>query len=471
MRFKTAWLPVFLMCALCYASRTSAQTGMFFDEFGASIKATAMGQAFTAVADDYSAAYYNPAGLAQSCNIFEGTAGYIYGKPEVFARYPDYPTLNISGQPSSHGLLMGLVTSLDLDKVVRVFPWFRRFSFGLVFWANLPEFGQYYAGPSAIKPHFLRHDLRFMALSIAASLGFEITPWLSVGAGIIPSMDSHSDQDVFQAINKMNASDPVLGLRLSIHQTARAFAVPVLGILIKPPVAALQDKLALGVSFRDRNEVHHGKGIIRQHIGSEYKDGEPMPTALHYPDHFNMNLVSFIPLQVTVGVCAKPVKGLTLAYDMTFKKYSSYHTYLELLPDPPWHDTYTHRFGVEYGFDPEFASGFLQRIQEISLRAGYYFEPTPTKDFEPTPPLPNNNIYDADQDVYSAGLSVTLGDKKGGEHVFEMFFQYHHFHSRSRYAYIDSIYAFINHLDRTGYMPVDIGGDVWALGGSYTLRF
>jgi len=445
---------------------------MFFDEFGAGFKAPAMGQAFTGVADDYSAAYYNPAGLTQIKGIFEGTAGYIYGKPHVYARYPNDPTLDISGQPSSHGAFVGIASSLDLDKVVRVFPWFRRVSFGVVTWVNLPEFGQYYAGPSAIKPHFLRHDLRFQALSISASLAFEITPWLSVGAGIIPSMDSNSDQDVFQAINRMTAVDPVLGLRLSIHQTARAFAVPVFGILIRPPVSSLQDRLSLGVSFRGRNEAHPGKGIIRQHVGFEDAHGEPIPIiAFPYPDHFNMNLVTFVPLQITVGVGVKPVKGLTLAYDMTFKKFSSYHTYLELLPDPPWHDTYTHRFGVEYGFAPGFRSRFLKRIREICLRAGYYFEPTPVEEFDPTPNLPNNNIYDSDQDVYSAGLSITLGSKKGGEHVFELFYQHHHFHKRSRYAYIDNIYAFMNRLDRTGYMQVDIGGYVWAVGGSYTLRF
>lgn len=469
MRVKIGRLPAFLLCTLCCVSRASAQTGIFFDEFGASIKATAMGQAFTAVADDYSAAYYNPAGLTQTRGIFEGTAGYMYGNPQVSARYPEYPTLDISEQPSSRGLLVGIATSLDLEKIVRVFPWFRRFAFGMVLWANLPEFTHYYAGPVAIKPHFLRHELRFQGLSIAASLGFEITSWLSVGAGIIPSMDSHSEQDAFQALNKMD--DVVKGLRLSIHQTARAFAVPVLGILIRPPAETLRDKLALGVSFRGRNESHHGKGIIRQYIGFEYDDGEPMPLAFPYPDHFNLNLVTFVPAQLTVGVEASPVEGLTLAYDMTYKRYASYHTYLELPPDPPWHDTYTHRFGVEYGLNPAFDSRFLRRIHEICLRAGYYFEPTPVEDFEPGLHSPNNNIYDSDQDVYSAGLSLTLGDKKGREHVFEIFYQHHHFRSHSRYAYIDTVYAFMNHLDRAGYMPVDIGGYVWAIGGSYTLRF
>jgi len=457
------------MTALLCASSASAQTGIFFDEYGAGLKATAMGQAFTAVADDYSAAYYNPAGLTQINGIVEATAGYIYGNPSVWARYPDYPSMNFHGQPSSRGAIIGLASSLDLEKIVRVFPWFKRFSLGMVFWANLPEFGQYYAGPSAIRPHFLRHDRNFQALSIAVSLGFEITQWLSVGAGIIPSMDSYSDQDVFQALNRMN--DVVKGLRLSIHQTAKVVVVPVLGVLIKPPMERFRDKLALGATFRGRNETHHGKGIIRQHIGFEDENGAPLPVAIPYPDHFNMNLISFVPLQVTAGVVLRPVKGLSLAYDMTYKRYSSYHTYLELTPVPPWHDTYTHRVGVEYAFHPGFTSRFVRLIHRICLRAGYYFEPTPVEEFDPSPQIPNNNIFDSDQDVASAGLCITLKGKKRGEHDFQFFFQYHRFRDRSRYVYIDSIYALMNGLDKTGYLEVNTGGDVWALGGSYTLRF
>jgi len=71
-------------------------------------KAAGMGGAFVSVTGDAASAYYNPAGLVQTKDIFQGTAGYIYAKPEVFARYPDYPTLASSGQPSSRGLLVGI---------------------------------------------------------------------------------------------------------------------------------------------------------------------------------------------------------------------------------------------------------------------------------------------------------------------------------------------------------------------------
>jgi len=470
MRLKTIRVLLLPLAVLCAFGRASAQTGMFFDEFGAGFKSASMGQAFTAVADDHSAAYYNPAGLTQTEKIFEFTAGYIYAKPRLTADYPENPSLNLSDQTSSHGLYLGIASNLDFSETIRVYPWFRRFAFGFILWANIPEFGQYHSGPTAIKPHFLRHDMSFQALSISISAAVEITRWLSLGGGVIPSVTSAAEEDVFQAVNKINEDDPVRGLRLSIHQTATVFVVPILGILIRPPVEGVMDRVAIGVCYRGKNEQNHGKGVIRQDIGTEDEYGEPLPVALPYPDHYNINLVSYIPWQLTGGISAKPLEGLTLAYDMTFKRYSEYRTYLELPPDPPFQDTYTHRFGAEYAFDPGFTSGFGRKIRRIGLRGGYYYEPTPVQEWEPSEQEPNNNIYGSDQDVFSAGLSLILGRQKG-EHEFEMYFRYHHFRGLSRYAYFDPVYAFMSGLEDPGYKQVDIGGYVWAIGVSYTLRF
>jgi len=67
-----------IAAVLLCTGKAHAQTGQFLDEFGASCKAVAMGQAFTAVADDFSAAYYNPAGLTQIKTPMALTIGYYY---------------------------------------------------------------------------------------------------------------------------------------------------------------------------------------------------------------------------------------------------------------------------------------------------------------------------------------------------------------------------------------------------------
>ena len=74
-----------IVSILLFTCQAHAQTGQFLDDFGASPKSIGMGQAFTAVADDFSAAYYNPAGLSQIKNSFEFTLGYFYAKPKASA--------------------------------------------------------------------------------------------------------------------------------------------------------------------------------------------------------------------------------------------------------------------------------------------------------------------------------------------------------------------------------------------------
>ncbi len=453
---------LFLM--LGWATTATAQTGFFFDEFGASYKAAAMGQAFTAVADDYSAAYYNPAGLTQIKGIFEGTIGYIYAAPRVKASFLDHALPDINGQPSSRGMFTGIASSLDFKDTVRVAPWFRRFAFGLVVWSNLPEINQYHAGPVASRPHFLRHDMRFQLLSMVVSAGFEVTEWLSIGVGMIPSVDSVAEQDAFAAINYRE--DVVKGLRLSIHQVAKLFTVPVCGILVRPPLAGLKDRLSVGVCYRGNNKAHHGKGVLNQTIGTENEFGEPDPGGFFYPLHFTINLVSFAPEQVTIGIAGTPIRWLTLACDFTWKHWSEYQTYLEQSPNPPFDNTLTYRFGVDYGFEPCFRSRFLRNIRKISLRAGYYYEPTPV-----TSGSGPDNIFDSDQHVFSGGVCVTWTGTTM-RHYLEVFYQYHHFQDRFRLAFVDPLLAYVNHLTPPSqYSPVEFGGRVWALGASYSIRF
>ena len=477
---------------LCLPAAAGAQTGLFFDEFGAGPKATAMGQAFTAVADTYAAAYYNPAGLSQIRGIFESNTGYIYAKPWVKATFPGNEALNIRGQPCSRGLYTGIASSLDIQETINVFPWFRRFSFGMVSWINLPEITQYHAGPVASRPHFLRHDMRFQLLALAISMGFEITDWLSVGAGIIPTLDSTADQDNFSAINLRD--DPVLGQRLSIHQTAKLFVVPVLGLLTKPPIPFVKDlEFALGVSFRNEIKSHNGKGPLNQTIGYEDAFGDPV-FAIRYPSVMTINLVSFCPRQITLGLAVKPAAKImealnwnipviwTLSYDLTWKQWSQYETYLEEEPFPLFHDTFTNRVGTEVAWYPLWTSSVWNKVGKICFRGGYYFEPTPVEHLVPGSPLvielsenglPADNIFDSDLDVFSVGLCVTLVGKHM-EHDLEMFYQFQHLRSYNTVAYIDSVYAYLNELPtgvRDNYIPAEIGGSVWAIGGSYTMRF
>ena len=250
---KWGVIGLLLIMRLAAVPNAAAQTGQILDEYGASAKSIAMGQAFTAVADDFSAAYYNPAGLTQIKGIVEMSFGGFYAKQHAKADIQDAPyrydndiPCKITGQRANKGFIIGIASSLDVPSLVAAYPWFRRFAFGMVFWLTYPELMTYDVGPEPHRPHFFRYDEGFTLMGMVASVGFEVTPWLSLGAGAFMSQKTYSKQVDYSALNSMGTiplpgweADEVLGARLSIWSKARIVVVPTLGLLFKPPVKFL----------------------------------------------------------------------------------------------------------------------------------------------------------------------------------------------------------------------------------------
>ena len=459
-----------LALSMLAAGGAHAQTGQMLDEYGASPKSTAMGQAFTAVANDFSAAYYNPAGLTQIKGLVEMSLGIFYAKQNATAtiEYVPYRSDNdmpseITGQRTNKGFIIGMASSLDVPSLVTAYPWFRRFAFGMVFWLNYPEMLTYDIGPEDYRPHFFRYDEGFSLMAMVASVGVEVTPWLSLGVGAFMSQNSFSRQEVHAVLNHMGTipgwpADEVVGSRLSIWSKAEIVIVPTLGLLVKPPVKSLQDRMSLGVSWRDASKSHHGRGPLIANIGYEDPNvpGKPTTGWSDFVETTLTSIVGYQPQQLTIGLAGEPIKGLSLAVDVTWKEYSEYVTYLDVKPIPPFEDTFVPRFGVEYAFDPGFSSRWLEWMSLISIRAGYYFEPTPV-----TTADQGHNIFDTDQDVVSTGFQIDFPTLQGRIlSSIEAYFQYHILRDRH-----------ITNDEDPFFGPADLGGHVINVGGTITTRF
>ena len=468
---KSAAIGLLLVLWLLAAGNAHAQTGQMLDEFGASPKSIAMGQAFTAIADDFSAAYYNPAGLTQTKGIMEMSLGLFYAKPSAKAvieyvpfRYDNDLPAEITGEMESKGFIVGVASSLDVPSLIEAYPWFRRFAFGMLFWLNYPEMLTYDVGPEPYRPHFFRYDQGFALLAMVGSVAVEVTPWLSVGAGAFMSQKQYSRQTAYNAINYMGTipgwpADEVIGTRLSIWSKAEIVIVPVVGVYFRPPVKSLEDRISLGISWRKETKSHHGRGPLISNVGIEDPEVPGKPTEigwLHFVNTYISSIVGYQPQQVTVGLAGRPMKGLSLAVDVTWKDYSEYVTYSDEKPDPPFVDTIVPRFGVEYAFDPHFSSRWLEWMASIAVRAGYYFEPTPV-----TTADKSHNIFDTDQDVMSTGFQIDFSVMQGRIlSSIEGYFQYHLLRDRH-----------IENDEDPYFGPADLSGHVIAFGGTLTTRF
>ena len=455
------------------AANAGAQTGLLLDEYGASPKSTAMGQAFTALANDFSAAYYNPAGLTQTKDVVEMSVGGFYAQQNATAtiqyvpyRYDDDMPSEITGQRANKGFIIGIASSLDIPSLVTAYPWFRRLAFGMVFWLTFPEMLTYDVGPEPYRPHFFRYDEGFALMAMVASVAIEVTPWLSLGGGAFMSQKTYSRQEAYIAMNYMGTfpvpgweEDEVIGSRVSIWSEAEIVVIPTLGLLFKPPVESLQDRISFGVSWRKESKSHHARGPLIVNIGIEDPEVPGKPTEIGWSDFVNTymsSIVGFSPQQLTFGLAGRPIEGLSLAVDVTWKDYSEYVTYGDVKPDPPFEDTIVPRFGAEYAFDPKFSSLWLRWMARISIRAGYYFEATPVPSADKS-----HNIFDTDQDVVSTGFQIDFPVMQGRIlSSLEGYFQYHILRDRH-----------IENDEDPYFGPADLGGHVINVGGTLTTRF
>jgi hypothetical protein len=72
--------------------------------------------------------------------------------------------------------------------------------------------------------------------------------------------------------------------------------------------------------------------------------------------------------------------------------------YFLMTPDPPFHDTFEERLGVEQRFDTD-----ADWLDSWAVRAGWYYEPSPA-------PSQNGvwNVLDNDKHVFSTGFNLRL---------------------------------------------------------------
>ncbi len=459
--------PIFLLLFFAAATlapapwnRLHAQTPLPFDELGAGPRATAMGQAFTAVADDPSAAYYNPAGLVQIRSPFYLTLGYQYAKPRVWVEMEpvqlNFRTgdFNRNEDFSTNGFYLGYVCNFADVSFFKDSAVGSRFAVGLTFFMNIPALNQFWNPQWDTEPYVFRYNERWSLFSMALSVAFRCTDWLSIGAGILPRVDSlQTSTDSWIQI-PADPNDSSVGFRMDLRQTTTVNVVPVCGLLVRPPKPSLRDRIAFGFSYRGEISVYYGTGM--QSTKGVWV-GDPDNPIMFFDDPGGkvIDHVGFTPEQFTFALSGTPLPGLILAFDLTWKRYSAFTFFWDLPPDPPFSDVWVPRLGIAYAFDPGLEAGFLKKICEVSVLSGYYWEPSPVRDMNG--PM---NILDADQHVVSAGFAVKYDADWTGYVKLETFFQAHLLETNHILNDRDPLYG-----------PISVGGQVWAFGISLSVVY
>jgi long-chain fatty acid transport protein len=316
-------------------------------------RALAMGGAFTAISDDPSAVYFNGAGLTQ----LTGTS-FMLGTTMIA---PVFTFRGVSPQ----------VTEYDATKQT-FFPthFYATYRYNTD-WA----FGIGFTSPFGLGSEwdpdwpgkYLAIGITLKVFTISPVAAYNLLDNLSVSAGLVYSFASVK-------ISKASPQTPFAGDALTNMdgKDNSAFGFN-LGALYKPT-----DNLSLGASF-------HSK-ILYKFKGTVSTSGASQLASLLPNGDISADLTT--PLNLTVGAAYKLLPELLLSADFQYVGWSSYDTLTfnfsnpkEASSNPRLYDnSYIVRLGAEYTY-----------CQDISLRAGIYFDKSPVKAEFVNPSLPESN--------------------------------------------------------------------------------
>ena len=429
------------------------------DQFGFGAKPISMGNAFTALATDWTGAYYNPAAPAVGKTRTIG-AGFSYATYDLTYKSETGSTSSgsdhdVARQAPLSALTFGISSPLSTDQselLSRIVPGIGVF---------LPTRGivgiDVETAPGS--PQYFLYGTRRDKLAVMPFVSVRILPLdnpagqdgdhpehpmtlaLGGGATILSDISGHFTFDLSSTAARSVATDIKLAYT----------AAPNFGIYFWPLAG-----LSLGVTYR-------GKLALKADFDTQILVGSTNLFPLKIEA-----VTLFQPQQVAAGAAFDPVEWLTLALDVTWLNWSAYNdafvTIRPVIPqaDVKFSDIVIPRLGAEVRFDHGFAA-----------RAGYYFQPSPIG-----AQTGATNLVDNDKHVMSLGFGWTfwterdrmVRDGEGAKLVKEehdpvsidAFFQWHHLLDQS-------VTKDPGASPQTGSF-FDSGGDVFNFGIQLTIR-
>ena len=365
-----------ILPVLSLLSVSDAKAASLMESRGMGARAMGMGGAYTAVADDVSATYYNPAGLAQ-IHGHQAHFEYLFVSPRVYVREgagPEHLYLDKWTKAPMAGIVVDLSRAIKVSRQI-VVAWSAYFPDNLKSVYKVRYGNQYdpyfplYGDSSADQP-----------ICMIACGALEVFPWLLIGGGI--NLQIHGEYVRMEvAVDTRGnpvpeASSAVMDVTTEIH--------PLAGILLKP-----LDRLRVGFAWRRRVEFIVAGGMHMQtnlYLGPDRIIPIPIPLTVYAQGHYR-------PEQFSLGASWRPRRNLLLAADVTYYRWHPYSDEGANTLDPPMKDIWVPRVGLEYGI--------LGNL--LMLRAGYSYQESPLRQQREGAPY---NLLD--NDVHTVALGTGL---------------------------------------------------------------
>jgi long-chain fatty acid transport protein len=343
--------------------------GFQINEHGA--RAMALGNAFTAIANDASAVYWNAAGLSylEGTQLILGTA-MIRPSTSFRGVSPDITKYDMEKQTffPSHFFITHTISS--------------KFSIG----AGVSNpFGLETKWEGDWIGRYLTVETALTTFSIPIVVSYAILPNLSISGGVSYNLGH-------VRINQKNSQTPFEGDADVELEGDDSFGFGYnFGLMWKA-----NHQVSVGAAFR--SQVKYTFEGTAKTVGAEQ-----LAAVLPNGDiKANLNT----PAVIQGGVAVQVIKQLLLSGDFQWVGWSSYDSLIVTFNDPEFEriarprsykDTYIIRFGAQYDFN-----------EDVSILGGIYFDKNPVDPENANPSLP-----DSDRIGFSIGVDAKISEKFG----------------------------------------------------------
>lgn len=388
--------------------------GFSIYEHGA--KATAMGGAFCAQADDPSALFYNPAGIAfQKASIYFNTT-IIRPNSDFYGANP-FPGNGVTASQETQTFYPSDLTIILPINDNWVFAIGGYTPFGLeTKWEDPSNFaGRYISTLAKVVTYRMQPTIAYkLGDKFAVALGINYLQTKASLEKYIPAVDPYTDRVVNVGHVRFDGG----------YDGAWGYDVGVLFRYIP--------KISLGFTYHSEEDVDYsGRAMFDQistgHADFDYAVAQQIPFGQELEGKATINY----PEQAMFGIATTIIPKCTFEFDLGYIGWDSYdylpvtvvgHPELSTVRHTDWDKSYSYRFGFQYAVNENFA-----------VRLGYEYDETPQPDKEVSPILP-----DADRNGYCFGFGY-----KTGALTFDFSYMYLDFDERSIVGVnqIDSFYG------------------------------
>lgn len=358
------------------------------NDFGIGARAMGMGGAFTAVADDSTALYWNPAGLSQIKRA-EFFGALSHEKLETETEYfgDSDSTFASKTQPNSIGIVLpvpvyrgGLAFGLAVNRVQSFDYRVRVRGFNSLSVAEEPEFGQLFVDELS--------DASGSIYSWSFGAAVDVAPSVSLGGTLNFLSGNYSYKLDLDADDFENLDSELTGFSYRDMIDADYFGVEgKVGLL-----ARLIDQVRLGVTVSvpldfSVDEYWEQDSLYLYDDGtdeSEFDNGE-FPYDISRPFRFGGGLAFY------------PLPGAILAADVLYTDWTQTE-----YSEPPSEDISNEDFKNDYRdtFQLRIGGEYTIPATGLSVRAGYLFDPLPY--------TPEGTNIDTDRQFITVGLGMML---------------------------------------------------------------